>query len=318
MARRLACICAAIGCLACGDALLDERYRGEMLFNFIGRIDTAGLEFEFFDLRIGLFWLPYDPTTLGEAGARTTPLDDLSSVPGLGPNAALIEQSRIAYEVFVPGDFEINLFEAPPPAALGGRSVAYAVVAMYDDVDGDARYSPGERVGVIPSQLVVYSREALGFGDPANRTDWSLDAGYNITDLPFRCGAEDPIFEVDLDFDVVIGAVCLAETAVVDCGAGGTCLMPYGVCALDADAVTPGTAPPSMVLREVRRDGEPYSAWFQGCGVTADCQPSLVCVEGACLPPPLPALVLEPAIQMQPSCARYHRVEPTPLPVAFQ
>lgn len=311
----LAVFCA--GAMSCGDGLLDDGYRGERLFQFTGKVATTGGNPAYAALRSGVFWLPFDPTTLGPAYAERTPIEGLGTLPGLPPDAALVEQSSIAVQVEFPGDFEINIFAEPPPEARGGRDLLYGVVLLYDDADGNGRYDEGEMVGAATAQMVVYAEQALTAANPDNTTDRPLDPGYALIELPLDCGATAPVFELDETYDVRVGAGCAPETAAADCGAGGTCLLedldsplPGGYCVLDIDAIPPDTDPPeTMVEVETERDGVELIAYYKVCSKSASCREGYTCQNDICLPRQPPALILDPRTEIQDACREYHEVE---------
>lgn len=301
--------------LGCGDGLLDAGYRGEPLFHFEGRVATDGSPLTATGpLRAGVFWLPYDPTTLDAAFAERTPIERLERLPGLAPGAALVEQDAIRVAVTFPGVFAINLF-APPPAGLG--PVRYAVVLLYADADGNGRMGPGERVGGATSTLLMHAARALPADAAQNPLGEPIAPGYAALHLPLRCGAPPPDDAIDPVYGVRIGARCAPANAAADCGPGGACLLadldgplPGGYCVLPHEAIAPGeVAPPSMVLIETEHDGEELRAWYRACEASADCRDGYTCQEHVCLPADAPTLRLDPTAEIEAACAAFHEIE---------
>lgn len=319
MKRLLPLLTFATALGACGDALLDARYRGEPLFSLGGKVASDGDQPDLdAPLRAAVFWLPYDPTTLGLAFAERTPIDDLDRIPGVAEGTRLVEQSAVSLDVRFPGVYEINVFAPPPDAArIGETPLRFGVVLLYADLDGDARMGDGERIGGATGQIVVYSDRAMGADDPQNPLDRAVAPGYLGVELPLRCGAEPPTYAPIEDFDARVGAPCAPETAAADCGVDGTCLLedfdgplPGGYCVLDKLAIADEYAPPDgIALIETERDGRELEAWYRVCDHSDGCREGYTCQTHVCLPALSPALVLDPTAEIQAVCARYHELE---------
>lgn len=304
---------------SCGDPLLDDGYRGEPLFSLGGKVASTGEQPDYdAPLRAGVFWLPYDPTTLGAAFAERTPIERLDRIEGVPEGAGLVEQGAVSLDVRFPGTFEINVFAPPPPAAkLGDGPLRYGVVLLYEDRDGDGHLGADERIGGATGQLVVYSDRPLAADAPDNPLDRAVQPGYLEVTLPLRCGAPPPAYEVDETYGARVGAACATETEAADCGPEGTCLLedydgplPGGYCVLDDGAIPRDVDPPrTMRLVETERDGRELEAYYRRCGHTADCRVGYTCQGHVCLPALAPALVLDPTAEVEGTCAEYHEVE---------
>lgn len=236
-------------CAACGDALVDGGYRGEPLFTADGRVevlldedliegcyaenrsceddrdalcddalrqclsDVSGVSRPWEDhperLRLALFW------------TRDGLDANLSANLNASPNAGFIEQAGQTVGRF-PGLFSLSVYRPPSEetlrAASGGGRYGVAVVALYLDDDGDARWIAGRDrlVGGTQRQMLIYSPEGfqddrLGdYGPGWHRLSFSLDCGTTgltvgpPTPGPLRLGltrARAQIEQVLIDFD---------------------------------------------------------------------------------------------------------------------
>lgn len=307
----------AVALTSCGPGLVDQPYIGEPIYTFYGSIASNGQALPGAGpLQAGVFWLPYDPTTLGPDYAERTPIRNLESVPGVSPGAGLIELGEISVAVDFPGQFEINIFGYPSPEAFRGGALLFGVVLLYEDRDLDTRYDEDELIGAATSQLLLYTERAMPHDDPNNPTALDLPAGYTEVRLPLPCGQAliGPV--LDDVYDVVIGAACTPETEAEACGSAGVCFpedldgpLPDGYCVLPVEALVDDVEPSSGVLVESEREGRSIEAYYQSCDSSQMCRLGYSCQNDTCLPEPEAALVLGSAIELEDACLEFHEVE---------
>lgn len=121
---------------ACGDPIADGDYLGEPLFQLQGRIvgdaGTSVIRRPY----LGLLWV----NPLGVDGS----FEFVSSI-------VPITQPRF------PGEFSINLFDAPPDRVhfpIGSADIALGMAVVLDDVNGDGRFELDPFAGIVPPDVV--------------------------------------------------------------------------------------------------------------------------------------------------------------------
>lgn len=282
---------------ACGDALVEQGFRGEPRLTFTGQIATAnGDTTTAGPLRAALFW----------SQRGTTALD-----------ATLVEQPAVSVAVQFPGTFEINVFDPPPDVAWTSPTAGYrvALVLIYEDVDADGRLTfdgteTTELRGGAQNQAVLWAERSLGSAE--SPTGNALLPGYHAVHLPMPCAVIAPPTR-GADCGVPLGAACTDDT---NCGTGGRCLTqdaqtfwPGGYCI--APALVGGCEPNEGVLRRTRVDGTEAAFWHRRCETAADCRADAgyTCLDDACYPGAPAALVLDRNLVPAALCAAFEAGE---------
>jgi hypothetical protein len=257
----------------CGDALVTKEYRGDPVFTIEGRITDVRYEFEAGEqLQASVFWSLESDTTVDPA--------------------QLVEQTSVAVRVTFPAAFKINIFDPPDPVLVNSTRPYWAgQIMVYEDEDGNARFSPGElRGGASYSALLYATRELAKEDSP---TGQALPEGFTIVNLPLPCEPiEAPPPVGGDDCGVPIGAPCASDA---DCGSGvcldsdGYITFPGGYCSLsDQGGCVPANSqvgyfyiPPETPL-EVDIPG----FFYQGCATNQECRDGYECFvyANACLP----------------------------------
>jgi hypothetical protein len=278
---------------ACGDALVDEAYRGEPLGTFPALVSDQGegMDVRGRDLRAALFW---DPT-----GGLAT---DVST---------LVEQSSTAVPLRVPSQLDLHVFEPPGPEHMVQAGPAAGVYGLghllaWRDADGDGRRGPAEPfVGEVRRQAILYATTAVRAQDVGMRTD--VPVGLHGVYLPLPCGRPDPEPRQPGDCGVPLGASCGLPQ---ECG-NGTCShglgMPWpgGVCAV-LEPPPDGCRPADGALyRDAGAGGGAW--WVASCRSDADCAraPAYTCDPGmgACVPAAPVLINLGVVSRVEPVCA---------------
>lgn len=164
--RRAAVLFALAAWVGCGDALVDERYRGEPIFKAKGTIDAQAAASSFVDgtVRASIFWQT-------EGGA-------------------LMEQQSLSTQVEFPSSIEVLVFYPPPHQALvkaASSSYAVGMVLLYVDLDGDRRFDDGQDrfVGGDTRNGFLYSPAQASA--EASPTGTALAAGFSLVNLTTLC-----------------------------------------------------------------------------------------------------------------------------------
>lgn len=272
--------------LGCGDALVDQQYRGKSLWQFSGgmEIDEAALNGSD-QVRLALFWNPK-----GDTGTDPTQyVEQLGS--GLGAVAS--------------APFQLNMYEYPgsehiarTPSGLS-RGFAVGRILVYQDNDQNGRYSSGDVfVGVLPNRAFLYVPAEL----PAWATPTSgvLPAGIYPIALPQRCDVQVTQGSDPGTCGVKLGTSCKQDSG---CGTNGVCLRetdvpwPTGYCAV-ADSASTVCRPSQSSYYGVPKYGLTPSGvkgyYLQSCQSDSDCAKSgagrsaglYICDKGllACMP----------------------------------
>ena len=276
--------------LSCGDALLEEGYRGVPVHRFSGQVTSVGgTASGLGPLRAAIFWN----------------LDGTTDVDG-----RLVEQDALSVKVRFPGIFEINVFDGPPDLdwARPGDPWRVGLVLVYQDGNGDGRAQPEERQGGASHLVLLYAERALTAADaPLHR---ALAAGYHTLRVPMACEApedDEDADEVAMTCGVQLGAPC---GATAPCGGEGVCVTsdrhhvwPDGYCMLRAtSACVPA---PALALPTDIGEGEAL-LYHQACDDPDDCRldAGYTCGdEGACVPGEASALVIGPGFAVADLCA---------------
>ena len=284
---RTSCLRAAIAALtltACGDALVEQGYRGIPLYTFEGQVAAVngGGTFDA-PARAAVFWSPDGTTALTDA---------------------LVEQSAISVAVRFPGTFTLNVFEGPGDVPWRDRSGAVRVglILVYEDLDGDGLAGPGELRGGSANHVLLYAERAVEAA--ASPTGRALTPGFHAVRVPLPCEVEDSDGRAGDTCGVALGASCVADA---DCGPLGACLerdryarYPGGYCVLPVGGCTPQGA--RTLATEL--GGVATRVWAAGCDEADQCRlaEGYVCENGVCLPGEPAALVLDPDLVVAPLC----------------
>jgi|GEM_PF-3051916 len=292
--------CAATVCfaavLACGDGMVDPTYRGRPVFEFRGQVQIeSGFADGEHDIRLGIFWMPEGPNT---------------------PQSTWIEQPSASVRIDFPSTFTIKLFQPPGALHFYLPDQAVARILLYDDLDHDGRWTPGEPlVGDAPDTVIAY------IGSQANEESHfagvTLPADFSLLRPPIRC------FERRVNrfqCDLPLGAPCTDATdccLAEDCSqARVTCIteeramrpVPGGYCVaahdsrfcsrLAPDEEVTGILGYGITLQETRR------VLVRGCTQDSDCRAEYRCdaAHRVCTPDTSVVLLLNPAYQPQPIC----------------
>ena len=192
----------------CGDALLDDQFRGTPIWQLKGEIRqgeeaTADLS----ALRVALFWSP--------GGAQENVLE------------RYVEQTTTSVPISLTLTYVLNVFQPPGPehqvqAQVQGQAAGatYAVgrLLAYTDTNRNRRRDADEPiVGQNPPRALLWAAAPLDAGQSPTRNP--LPAGFSTVLLPQRCDAQLPATTPGT-CGVPIGSACKRDA---DCG-GGVCL----------------------------------------------------------------------------------------------
>jgi hypothetical protein len=256
---------------ACGDALVTKDYRGDPIFTIEGRVTDIRYEFEPGEqLQASIFWSLEGDTTVDPA--------------------LLVEQTAVAVRVTFPSAFRINIFDTPDPVLVSsGRDYWLGEIMVYEDEDGNGRFSPGElRGGASYSALLYATRDLAREESP---TGQALPAGFTIVNLPLPCEAVEPIDPAPGggECGVTIGASCSTDA---DCGTGvcldsdGYITFPGGYCSLsEQSACVPANSSIGYFYIPPESE-EVVGFYYAGCMSNRDCREGYECFiyANACLP----------------------------------
>lgn len=254
---------AALIFASCGDAQYGGAYRGEPIWQYKGSVQVSGPGVEgLAGVRVAVFYSPHDLNA-------TDP----------GP---MVEHLASAVGVPVPSSFVLNIFEPPGPEHMfkspDGSDAGYALghIFVYQDQNGDGRYTAGERVlGSEQAKAILYVPAPL----PANRnpTGSALPAGFLKVIVPQSCGFAPPPPTDPGTCGVPLGARCSLNA---DCGQSGLCLSQAkefwiaGYCIVP-DPTPSGCRPArSVYLQAIQASPGPMGVvgyYLRPCTQDADC-----------------------------------------------
>ena len=275
----------AVG-LGCGEALVDDAYRGDPLLTVRGQISQVrgALALEN-DLRVAVFWSP----------TGSTAIDD-----------TLVEQSDVSVELQFPALFEINLFAPPSGIAWrDGGPVHVGLVLIYDDANRNGRFERGELQGGARNLALLFAeRDATADESPTGRPQAQ---GVSLARMPLRCEpVENETPDAPTGWAMQVGRACGAAT---DCGAepdwrcitedddiywsGGYCARDMVAGLPEADGVEPGSVWLNDTLTPV---------WMRECNADADCRAEYVCQAEICRPDQPYTMVIVRDFQTTPLC----------------
>jgi hypothetical protein len=252
--------------VSCGDALVDETYRGAPRFTVRGSVmgTSEYVDEEHPEVSIAVLWSP--------RGAW------------MDREATLLEQqgtSRLA-EYYRP--FELHLFDEPGAEHLyttpSGARYGIARLGAYQDENRNGRRDALEPlIGSSPGRALIRAPKALTARD--SPTGAPLTAGWHIVSTPLLCpstsspppgGNPGPVEPVaDGECGVPIGAECRSDA---DCG-GGVCVRefigpwPGGACLIPEPPPNGCRQRGSVLLRDPQESEKAF--WVKACAVTADC-----------------------------------------------
>ncbi|MGK0358935.1 MAG: hypothetical protein ACI9U2_001229 [Bradymonadia bacterium] len=272
--------------LSCGEALVDDAYRGAPLLSVRGQISQVrgALALEN-DLRVAVFWSP----------TGSTAIDD-----------TLVEQADVSVELQFPALFEINLFA--PPSGIAWRDsspVHVGLVLIYDDANRDGRFELSELQGGARNLALLFAeRDATADESPTGR---SLTQGLSLARMPLRCEpVETETPDAPTGWATRVGLPCGAPT---DCGveadwrcvtedddiywSGGYCARDMVAGLPEADGVEPGSIWVNDVL---------IALWMRECNADADCRADYVCQAEICRPDQPYTLVIVRDFATTPLC----------------
>jgi hypothetical protein len=262
--RALALAVSALCLAACGDAQLNEQYRGDPIFSIEGQLTLSGTVAQGLgSLRLAMFYSPEDENQL----------DPERWVEHLGS----------ARPVEVPSLYTMNIFDPPGEEHMlrlpDGQSAGYAVgrLLVYSDDNQSGVRDPGEGyVGIAPPVGFYYVPEAL----PAERTGTraALPVGFSKGILPQPCGYVPPPTTDPGSCGVPLGQRCNVDAECT----GGLCLketkMPWraGYCIVP-DPPPNGCRPATAVYTRAPRYSLTPPSTKQGfylrqCQSNTDCE----------------------------------------------
>ena len=260
---RLFMLLGAVLAAGCGDPLVDDGYRGPVLFtlrgNVTGSSDVLALNTP---VRIAVFWSPRGPKTMATEG--------------------LVEQPSASQQAELPFSFTLNLFDAAPSDLFyqptDGRP-AYAIAQLlgYPDLNGNGRHDDDEPfVAASADRAVIYASSALAANQ--SPTGQPIPAGYHLIYSSIPCGPLPkpmPPPPPGMTCTVPLGSQCSSDAQC----APGVCLKnflspwPQGGCGMN-DPPPPGCGPPQAIRispagTRPMMSGTNY--WLQSCTTDADC-----------------------------------------------
>ncbi len=273
--RAAAALSAAL-CCSCGDALVDNAYRGTILFNFTGNVMGATDAVDSGEpIRIAVFW--------SSKGLRTMGTENL------------VEQPAAAQQAIIPFSFTLNLFDTPPAAQIykpqEGGAFAIGQLFGYPDRNHNGQRDLDEPiVAASSSRALLYAPEALAL--EKSPTGLPVPAGYHLIFASIPCGPRPqmpPPAPTSGGCPASLGQPCSTDAQC----APGVCIRdflapwPLGGCGLSdpppADCGSP----------QVARVAQPGPAptptyWVKSCTTDADCGRAFPyqcdLALGACLP----------------------------------
>ena len=269
----------------CGDALVDDSFQGQSLWQIVGNTDTRAAQIEGFDhVRVALFWNPQ-----GEVGTSPT---------------QLVEQRAASMSTQLATPFQLHMYQLPSAEHIArtksglSRGFGIARLLAYLDRDQNGQYSDGDSfIGVLPNRAFAYVPADLPAW--ASPTSAVMPAGLYPLSLPQRCDAVIPAASDAGTCGIKIGASCKQDSG---CGSNGVCLRetdvpwPTGYCTIAESPTTtcrPAQASYYGVPRYRLSPSEVSGYYLQICQYDADCEkPGLrnsglyVCDQGlrACVP----------------------------------
>jgi hypothetical protein len=280
---------AALLFVGCGDALVEDDYRGAPALTVRGQISQVRGEVPLVNnLRVAVFWSPTGSTTI---------------------DSSLIEQDEVSVALAFPALFEANVFAPPRGIAWrDGRPVHVGLILIYDDVNQNGRFDvPELRGGGRNLALLFAERDARASESPTGR---ALRRGITIGRLPLRC---EPVENESVDrptgWAAQVGEACGMPA---DCGAEADwlCLTEDddiywsgGYCTRPIDPTNPlpeadGVEPSSIWLADALT---PH--WMRECQRDTDCRADYVCQAETCRPDQPYTLVMLRDFQVTPLCA---------------
>lgn len=253
---------AALWAAGCGDPLVDDEYRGTVLFSLQGNVMGASDNLTASaQVRIAVFWSPSGPAAMGTTD--------------------LVEQAGAAQQDTVPFSFTLNLFDSAPkdliytPADHSRGSYAIAQLLGYPDLNNNQRRDANEPVvAASASRAVLYAPTPLTAAQ--SPTGVAIAAGYHLIFSSIPCGPPPipmPPAPPGMTCTVPFGARCSSDAQC----APGICLKdflspwPQGGC-VATDPPPPGCGPP--VATRVSPPGQPMGGstyWLKSCVTDADC-----------------------------------------------
>lgn len=274
--------------LGCGDALVEDAYRGAPELTVRGQISQVrgAVPLEN-NLRVAIFWSPTGKTTI---------------------DADLVEQDEVAVDLAFPALFEANVFAPPKGIAWrDGRPVHVGLVLIYDDVNQNGRFEvPELRGGARNLALLFAERDASANESPTGR---AMRRGITIGRLPLRCEpVEDESPDPRTGWAARVGEACGVPA---DCGpeADWLCLKEDddiywsgGYCTRPIDPLNPlpeadGVEPGAVWLGDVL---SPH--WMSECSRDDQCRDAYVCQAETCRPDQPYTLVIVRDFQVTPLC----------------
>lgn len=257
----------------CGQPLQETTYVGEPRAVFVVVLEAPPESGDAVseDLRLGLVWSTAVETEGGDGGG------DLFVVqPTAAPKAAFNQEIRL-------------VVHEDPPLAARERGYAVGLLFLYEDVNGDDAFEPGEPVRSVQNGVsVVWSESGLEPG--LGPVTLPVPAGYQVIHghlpciEPFQLSASREECESPL----------LTECAEAgSCGNRRTCVRPFnaddavGYCG-QTDANPNRCVPPNtrrVPYRAGRNTGFIW-LWVNACVEDADCAEGYFCGHGSgsCLP----------------------------------
>jgi len=272
--------------IACGDALVDESFRGKPIASFEGNVINEGGTVK--HPRLAFFWAPSLDKSLP---------DDL-------------EEQVSTSQTFAIGDtVTVNMFEEPTTTFAWdatdpkGAQVSIGRVLIYDDENQNGRHDAKESwAGGLNPYAVVYAPSTLVAGKGLSRLE--VPKGLHVSWLPLPCKADPPVRGTG-ECGVPLGAACLREDDGF-CGTG-VCSdrfmfpWPEGACLL---AGSMGSCVPKDGALLV---GQGQAFFARACKTDDDCDRGYPyrCdpLQGACVPFNPPLVSLKDSMGFMPFCS---------------
>ncbi|MEL6543618.1 MAG: hypothetical protein AAFQ82_03270, partial [Myxococcota bacterium] len=210
---------------SCGDPLVDENFRGDVLFTLTGQVIPGNEDIDLpIDVRVSVFWSP-------ELEGDT-----------------LLEQRASTSVVSQPAQFRIPLVETPRATErLGGDGGPFAIgrVAAYEDENANGMRDASELFLGVSGPVLIWAQSSL----PASATPLAveIEPGFQVIRTPLLCDVPAPPRSDDSDCGVELHAPCSSDAP---CANGGFCMAelmdnwPNGACGV-RDGMGPDVCRPT-------------------------------------------------------------------------
>ena len=254
----------------CGDALVDDSYRGEPLTQIKGQLRSfepgRPSSNQFY---VSVFW-----STSGLPVIDTT---------------QLVEQDSVGVKLEFPNSFLLNVFDVPTAAGQvvsvdGKMNYWLGMLLIYEDVNGDQRFDSSELRGGAEDTILIYSK--TGLDAASSPTGRRLSAGYQVMRLPISCTCDARVGEACFDdFDCGTYGFCLNNINEVEFSGG------YCTVQLDNGNCLPDGSKGMIFVTATATDTPPVfeTLAYKKCANDSECRSDegYLCCQGICRPPEL-------------------------------